>query len=343
MKKLITCTILSTSLLLAANTNNTEISILLGGVYTEGNIDLKRDYVDAGLSIATDLNDSYFEQIEIGFLRSVKDVDFRSNNDNTSVTRIFVNGLKYYDLNKSSSIYALLGAGLESFNNEARNESGLFANYGFGYKYKISDTTSFKFDLRHALETDHGDNNLLYTAGLTFAFGKSSNDKIVEEIKEVKKVVEEKKEEVKEEKVVLLDDDKDGIYNRYDKCLNSPTNANVDLNGCTKSVDLKVNFKSDSDEMNEDYSNLLKQFSNFLKDTNNKAKIEAYTDSRGSSTYNQKLSQKRANKVYNELINLGVKKENLEAIGQGEKDPIASNMNKEGRAENRRVKVTILK
>ena len=259
MNKIITASILSASLLLAGNTNyNNDISLLIGGVHTEGNLDLDRNYADAGLSLGINLKDSFINQVEIGFLHSLKDVGFKSSNEDTSVLRVFINVVKDYPISSNSSLYSLVGLGLEKFSNEDRNKNSVFGNYGFGYKYKLSDTTALKFDLRHVIETDHADNNLLYTAGLSFSFGKNTSKTIIinEEVKkEVKKVI----------IPVILDDDKDGIINENDRCLNTPQNVKVGNNGCIKSVNLKINFKSNSDQMSEDYSSKLEEFAQYLK------------------------------------------------------------------------------
>lgn len=336
MKKLISATLLSASMLLAVNSDyKGEVSLLLGGVYTEGNLNLERNYANAGLSIAANLDDSMFDQIEFGFLNSLKNVKYDDNTGKTSVLRVFVNAIKYYPINENSSFYALVGAGVENFNRGIRNEDGLFGNYGIGYKYNLSKQTSLKFDLRHAIETDHGDNNLLYTAGLAFAFG----EKAKKVAPMMKKVVPVKKEMIK----VLLDDDKDTVYNKYDKCLNTPANATVNIDGCIKSLNLNVNFKSDTDIMDKDYSKLLNDFANYLIDSNKKVIISAHTDSIGNEDYNLSLSQKRASAIYTKLLDLGVNKDNLSTMGYGEKNPITTNKTKEGRAENRRVEAIFTK
>jgi len=58
-------------------------------------------------------------------------------------------------------------------------------------------------------------------------------------------------------------------------------------------------------------------------------------------TSNQILSEKRANAVMNYMISQGVKPEFLSAQGWGEADPIATNSTASGRAQNRRVEITI--
>ena len=69
--------------------------------------------------------------------------------------------------------------------------------------------------------------------------------------------------------------------------------------------------------------------------------IVGHTDSSGSALYNQKLSERRAQTVVNELIELGVAPTQIEYRGEGESQPIANNDSEEGRAKNRRVEITI--
>lgn len=66
-----------------------------------------------------------------------------------------------------------------------------------------------------------------------------------------------------------------------------------------------------------------------------------HTDSVGKDAYNQKLSEKRAAAVKAYLISKGVDKSKLFTEGKGEKQPVADNKTKEGRAKNRRVVVDV--
>lgn len=72
-----------------------------------------------------------------------------------------------------------------------------------------------------------------------------------------------------------------------------------------------------------------------------RAVIVGHTDSTGTETYNQTLSEHRAEAVAAQLIDLGVNQEQLELRGEGELSPVADNATAEGRAQNRRVEVTI--
>ncbi|MGL0936410.1 OmpA family protein [Vibrio vulnificus] len=71
------------------------------------------------------------------------------------------------------------------------------------------------------------------------------------------------------------------------------------------------------------------------------AEIVGHTDSTGSEKVNQRISEQRAQAVADYLVEQGVKAEQLKVRGAGESQPIASNKTAEGRAQNRRVEVTI--
>ncbi len=69
--------------------------------------------------------------------------------------------------------------------------------------------------------------------------------------------------------------------------------------------------------------------------------IEGHTDSMGKASYNQSLSQQRADTVRNYLIDGGYPPDRIRASGMGEKNPIGNNASAEGRANNRRVEIII--
>ena len=75
----------------------------------------------------------------------------------------------------------------------------------------------------------------------------------------------------------------------------------------------------------------------------NKTVIDVYghTDSQGSDSYNQELSQKRATAVATILASQGVDQRRFYITGKGEEDPIASNGTESGRAQNRRVEIQL--
>lgn len=69
--------------------------------------------------------------------------------------------------------------------------------------------------------------------------------------------------------------------------------------------------------------------------------ISGHTDSSGSNEYNQLLSEQRASAVANIILESGIVFERVAAVGYGENQPIADNGTANGRAENRRVEITL--
>ena len=78
-----------------------------------------------------------------------------------------------------------------------------------------------------------------------------------------------------------------------------------------------------------------------IKNPDRKVIVEGYTDSKGSAAYNQGLSERRANAVKNALVRAGVEPSRIVAQGYGKEYPVADNASSSGRAQNRRVEVTI--
>ncbi|EAP1947372.1 OmpA family lipoprotein [Salmonella enterica] len=69
--------------------------------------------------------------------------------------------------------------------------------------------------------------------------------------------------------------------------------------------------------------------------------VVGYTDSTGSHDLNMRLSQQRADSVANSLITQGVDASRIRTSGMGPANPIASNSTAEGKAQNRRVEITL--
>jgi outer membrane protein OmpA-like peptidoglycan-associated protein len=72
---------------------------------------------------------------------------------------------------------------------------------------------------------------------------------------------------------------------------------------------------------------------------NTRVLVEGHTDSVGSDSYNDALSQRRADAVAHALIARGVEDQDVRAVGRGKNFPVATNDSAEGRQQNRRVEI----
>lgn len=85
-------------------------------------------------------------------------------------------------------------------------------------------------------------------------------------------------------------------------------------------------------------------YSGYMKrNPEKKIKVIGHTDSTGTEMYNQVLSEKRANAVKTYLTGQGIDGMRINTLGMGESSPVASNATKEGRAQNRRVEIEVVK
>lgn len=104
----------------------------------------------------------------------------------------------------------------------------------------------------------------------------------------------------------------------------------------------KVLFGFDRSDINSSAETSLNKLANILQkypDTN--IEIIGHTDSKGTDSYNQDLSERRASSVASYLRNKEISSSRLSTKGMGESDPIATNDTDEGRMQNRRVEFVI--
>ncbi len=144
------------------------------------------------------------------------------------------------------------------------------------------------------------------------------------------------------------DSDNDGIANKNDRC---PTEAGpANNNGCpvkeikeedkrtlefaAQNIQFESNssyFKQTSLEKMDEIARILQEYPGY------NVSIEGHTDSAGDGAYNQMLSEKRAKRCYEYLVEKGVTASRITHAGYGETRPIAENNTATGRKTNRRV------
>ncbi|MEQ1745730.1 MAG: DUF6089 family protein [Saprospiraceae bacterium] len=148
------------------------------------------------------------------------------------------------------------------------------------------------------------------------------------------------------------DTDGDGLQDTEDRC---PKSAGTLANkGCpelkkeTKKLlnteGKKIQFETGKDILLPESLPVVQRVAEILQDfPNYRVTISGHTDSKGSAKINMALSDRRANRCMQKLIELGVEAERLTAKGFGKTKPIASNGTAKGRAQNRRVEFELVR
>ena len=359
-----------------AGNGNYEISPMIGYNLAEGNVGIKGDdHFLGGLELQYNYKNSKISP-EISVLYS-PNADYDGGGD-TSITRTLLNGVYSFDKIGKITPFAKAGLGYEFVSSERnnQNEDGLTLDAGAGLKVPFAPSWAFKAEALYlakvsSAHNDNADNNLIAMVGLTYSFGAAPQEA-------PKEVVVVEKEVVAAPVIVAVaaevDSDGDGVYDKLDRCPNTPANSTVgadgcpvpmdddhdgvlnaqdicpntpagetvNADGCPATVNLHINFENNSAAILASSNERLDKYADFLKKhTNYSAKIVGYTDSRGSASYNKKLSLKRAKAVLAALVQRGVNPAQLTAIGMGEANPVADNATAEGRAQNRRIEAEL--
>jgi OOP family OmpA-OmpF porin len=142
--------------------------------------------------------------------------------------------------------------------------------------------------------------------------------------------------------VVDGDDDRDGVKNSKDQCPNTPYGATVNVQGCW--ILKGIHFDTAKYDIKAQYYPLL---DNVVKVIQNNPglniEIQGHTDNVGTAAYNLKLSDNRAKSVREYLKNKVGKDAGLTSKGYGFNQPVDTNATEQGRANNRRVQLNVLK
>ncbi|MBL8201744.1 MAG: OmpA family protein [Chromatiales bacterium] len=104
-----------------------------------------------------------------------------------------------------------------------------------------------------------------------------------------------------------------------------------------------VTFAVDSAKLNPQFHPVLDKVAATLAEYNQTVvQVAGHTDSTGARSYNMQLSQRRADSVKSYLTTRGVPAQRLQTVGAGPDRPVADNATEAGRAQNRRVEITIV-
>jgi len=349
--------------------------ITFGGAHTDHEVTKEYfdDYIkhsyDLELSGGYMLNDS--TAVELSIVQPSPDqVDGRADVEQARLSGLFFMG----DDMVKPYLSAGLGYGKVSLNGAA--EENALASVGAGLQFDVTDNffarAEYRYDDMVNETIEH--NNYVLEAGLRFgsdsvatASDSAKNNmtddvaaakeaaateqakaeaKALEEARKAEEAAKAEAAAAKAKLAATIDSDADGVADVKDKCANTPADVTVDADGCPDfNGSLQgVYFETGSANLTENSEAILDEAAAELKRYPNLAiEVQAYTDSRGSDALNLKISEDRAQSVRTYLINKGVNADKLSAKGYGEANPVATNDTAEGRAQNRRVELSVKK
>ncbi len=155
---------------------------------------------------------------------------------------------------------------------------------------------------------------------------------------------------------LLKDSDSDGVADKLDKCAGTVAGTIVDGAGCPLKMPAPVTidehkvvtdainnleFAFGKASINPASYPTLDKLAILIIEKNFTLKIGGHADDKGSDKSNMRLSKKRAEAVKSYLVSKGANTSRIEAVGYGENQPIATNVDSKGRQQNRRVEFTL--
>jgi outer membrane protein OmpA-like peptidoglycan-associated protein len=103
-------------------------------------------------------------------------------------------------------------------------------------------------------------------------------------------------------------------------------------------------FETDSAKLSPSAENVVRRISETMKNNPDlKVAVVGYTDSTGDFNYNIRLSERRAKAIVDALVKDGVAADRLAGVGVGPLSPVATNDTVEGRTQNRRVELVLIR
>ncbi len=275
----------------------------------------------------------------------IHSLDFSDGTGEYDQKGLMFDAIYFYNRSINSSPYAVAGLGFLRTDAGTGKHTNLAANVGVGYKKNLNDNgMALRGDIRYRLDDDSSVagqsrfNDWIVGVSLIIPIGQTSSATTATSSSPAKRTA------GYAASYSIIDSDKDGVKDSQDHCAKTLPDVKVDKFGC-EIISLKgVKFETNSAKLVRSSLDILDEAASVLKQRGNvKVQVAGHTDSIGVASYNQELSTQRANTVKEYLKSQGVNADNLSAKGYGETEPVASNDNSAGRAENRRVELRLLK
>lgn len=147
------------------------------------------------------------------------------------------------------------------------------------------------------------------------------------------------------ERETLSDKDNDTVADAIDQCPTTASGSPVDNTGCSlfKGNIEAVEFAPGDHRLNENSRTSLAELVDlFNQHPQVVVQLGGHTDNRGAARDNLALSKRRVMSVVKYLVANGVEGERLKPYGFGESRPVMSNATVAGRAQNRRIEMSVV-
>ena len=154
-----------------------------------------------------------------------KSTSIKTNTQNSSLSRVFLNVEHYFNTNNKFTPYAFVGGGYQWIKGAYDNSA--VVDLGAGIKYKFTQQFDGFVEAKGMRDFHNNDNHFGFLIGVVFNFDNEKRVPVVE-IEPMKKAVKK-----------VIDSDNDGVVDNLDKCPNTIKGVKVDKNGCA--------FDSDND------------------------------------------------------------------------------------------------
>lgn len=262
---------------------------------------------------------------------------YKTNDLHWSLYGLGVTGRYHFRSEDSGNWWPYVGAGLGALKHEqdypnmaggnplVREDTNLFAKVAFGLQGNW-DRLGARVELGPRFDFDNGMNSrdddyfmdMVYTASILYKLGDLPPPPVIPEPEVEPKIT-----------CADLDDDGDGVNNCDDQCPNTAAGTAVNASGCKEviAIDLRgVNFNFDKSTLRPDAVAILDEAVAILNDNPSMAvQVAGHTDKCGKESYNQRLSERRAQIVYDYLTSHGVDASRLSGpVGYGETMPLVN-------------------
>jgi len=310
--------IFSFSIFSIAQSNDLGLNIGLNSIKNSDKIQLKNKRI--GLSYQH--NDTQFPikpRIDIDYV----DISDYSKESVAALIKGSLNAVYEIDASERLKPYIIGGIGYEKVDGAIADvfESQPFVQGGVGLGYRFDNDMKLNIEAKglKVLSGEDQSDEVIVSVGISVPLNASDDNTCPK-------------------KISAADADRDGITDAEDICPDTPCGYTINSQGCPIKATLKINFAVNSANITNYSMPKVETFAQFLTQNKNAhVQIEGHTDSDGSNTSNQSLSQRRARSVVTALATMGIDARRLTARGYGETQPIASNATNAGKQQNRRI------